>query len=474
LSAEQCLSRPSVSRLVHPLCIYFNLINYEVHNIVLYCCDHSITACESFVDECSFWCVVVVSSKMVPDIRIDKLRQSSLPVNLTYSSSKRRRDGDGDRDRVPKTPPSTVYLPESRPMPSTPHRMAALNSLLREDYISRPVSVNASSRSSSLTAIPCPVSGTTRQATPTKFCAPTSPEQICTVESLLSPTYARRSAQVAGKPPSSFRQHPMLFSQSIDADSSSRYLTRKLDEGSKSHRLACSVSDCGPSTQAASVQDDKVSLIPKATTSSSLAFHTRNITPRRLMQPIHPPLPRSHTLTSVSYLASQALLSPTRSPRQLSFSRRFDRVETSKNPGLDTHTINQSRDENVHYSSQHTVHALSTDNIQTAKRMSACTIDHQMSPEDVDEEHIRCETEDSTINLSINDIANTSRLEHQRQRSPQAKPLFVNTTLPNSPGGDVDCDSSIPRSAADYSTETVSDATNSGRDIRDVRYIHCS
>ena len=339
--------------------------------------------------------------------------------------------------------------PPPRPVPPTPHRMRPTNM-----YPNEPDAACHRKRYS-VSAIPRPSSGTSRRATPLGL-----PQLTISDDEATESSHAHRKSfhSTHGKPPSAWiAARPRL----PRSDSLLPYDQRPQEDlsGLKQQlpvRHYSTQSLSSPS-QIATSRDTSLtsSNLPKSRSTASLLSPSRDITPRRrLMKPLSPPLPKSQTFSSLS---CTALAAPTPSPPTAVPTRVTLAAESQSSQVNVVDALRESRMTEVEIRHLRQVQKEAATNqsrleyaveIRQHKQKTPTTY---MSPISSSFTH---NSDEATINLSANDVANTRRLEDQRRKSASGRPLYINSVLANA----IKADSSLS------TPNTVASASSSGPD----------
>ncbi len=184
-----------------------------------------------------------------------------------------------------------------------------------------PAAISARSSRSSVSAIPRPTSGTSRRATPSGI----GGNQACS--GLGKPIFdqgqkLRKPWNLNdGAPPSSFR---MPQSSSISPESLPPYAHRSRQDVSGVRQQLyirnLSTKSLNDPESATSPQFKHGSGLPKSKTMTNLFSSPRDITPKRLLQPLGPPLPRTQTLGNMTCFGSTSSTPSPRKPTSITVS----------------------------------------------------------------------------------------------------------------------------------------------------------
>lgn len=188
-----------------------------------------------------------------------------------------------------------------------------------------PATISARSRRSSISAIPHPAAGTSRRATPSSIGSNRAGFHLS--KTSLSPErhhhlhHTNSGTATECLPPSSM---PSAQSSAFDSAPCLPYSLRQ------PHNRACvrahpndynvSCSSLNGSDVAASHQMRNGFTLPKSNTISNLISLSRDITPKRLLQPLGPPLPRTQTLGNITCFGSTNSTPSPRKPTSVNIS----------------------------------------------------------------------------------------------------------------------------------------------------------
>ena len=300
-----------------------------------------------------------------------------------------------------------------RPIPPTPRRMM---SAPRAPPTTR---VKHRRRQS---GIPRPASGSSRRVI-------SSQSTVTSSEGLPNKRVSFMGKE--SQPPSSWRTPQ----KSVQVDSLVPYSQRKPDLSGKKHQLQIrhhSTQSLSSPSQIGSPRQLPNNDLPKSPNTVSLMLSpSRDVTPRRrLMKPLSPPLPKIHSTTSVScFNASFNTPSPAKNDNP-SFPRtsipRVSKVDVvgalleSRMTNEEIQLFNQAQKEAA--TNQHRLR----DSLSARQH-------NQKSPtaSDTPSTSFTRNSGAATVTLSVNDIANTRRLEQQTNSASSSRPLFINSSLAN-------------------------------------------
>ncbi|EXJ73650.1 uncharacterized protein A1O5_03412 [Cladophialophora psammophila CBS 110553] len=337
-----------------------------------------------------------------------------------------------------------------------------------------PASLSARSRRSSISAIPRPKSGTSRHATPTGARGDRRDSAAGTRILNIGHKYRKSWHPEDSVPPSSFRmrqpQVPNPRNESLlpykqrshhDLSGTQQQLyVRNLS----THSLG------GPDAVVAPhqlKQTSSTTALPKSKTMSSLLSSPREtITRRRLLQPLEPPLPRTQTLGNISCFGP---LNETPSPRKpISVSLSLPRQHHDNRSHLNVaDALVESRMTEKEMDLMIQVQKEAA--INRARLRNSCQHRNPLEYPPPAQSTKRTNEQRATLKLSLNDVANTQRLEGMERISSSGRLLFINSTLANKNWRESDLPTSTTMTTSIGSITSSNPSQNSESDPRHVR-----
>ena len=319
--------------------------------------------------------------------------------------------------------------------------------------------LSAKSHRSSVSAIPRPTSGTSRHATPTGVRSLGPGSELPTPHPRQDPNLHRKSWHPNnGAPPSSFRP-----TRSISRGSESLLpyaeRTQKDLSGIQQQLYIRNLSTHSlnsPDAIATAYQSKHLAAtvdLPKSKTMSNLLSSSRDITPRRrLLQPLGPPLPRTQTLGTISCFGGPRLTPSPRKPISIPVRRLRQQHEPASQLDISDALIESRMTEKemeIMLQVQREA-AANRARLRQGLQGPSCQLNQghsQCVPLSAKLE--RKNRSPPAIKLSVNDVANTRRLERQR-RSSSGQLIFINSGLANKycPEADLPTPSSIASTAS--------------------------
>ncbi|KIW75279.1 hypothetical protein Z517_12053 [Fonsecaea pedrosoi CBS 271.37] len=329
-----------------------------------------------------------------------------------------------------------------------------------------PASLSARSRHSSVSAIPRPKSGTSRQATP--VAARADRRGSAAVTSLPRIPYMHRKSWHRDDflPPSSFRM-AQAEAPTPNKESLVPYKQRSHHDlsGTRQQLYIRNMSTHSLSSHEAVVapyhlkQVSSTTALPKSKTMGSLLSSPREIiTRRRLLQPLDPPLPRTQTLGNISCFAPTHQTPSPRKPISVSLSSSEQHHDNVSQLNV-ADALNESRMTEKEMDLMIQVQREAA--VNRARLRNACQ--YRNPP-------VRSTAEPApTLKLSLNDVANTQRLESMKRTSSSGRLLFINSTLANINWRDSDIPTSTTMTTSIGSVTSSSPSQISDIDARHVR-----
>lgn len=184
-----------------------------------------------------------------------------------------------------------------------------------------PTALSAQSCRSSISAIPYPATGTSRRATPSG--GGSNRAGLHLNKTSLSPEYCHVEPWTTTErwPPSSI---PLFQPSAVSSAPYPPYSQRQPRDGpcvvAHHHDRHLSCGSLHGSEMAPSHQMRDGFNLPKSNTMSNLISLSRDITPKRLLQPLGPPLPRTQTLGNITCFGSTNSTSSPRKPTSVKVS----------------------------------------------------------------------------------------------------------------------------------------------------------
>lgn len=295
-----------------------------------------------------------------------------------------------------------------------------------------PASLGAKSRRSSISAIPRPISGTSRHATPIGNLPgrKDSPVREATLEK--PPTHRKSWQPNHGLAPTSFRASHLQVSPT---EYSLPYKQRLLQDLSGTQQQLCirnlsthSLNDPEHATNSHHLKPaSSTNALPKSKTMSSLLSPSRDTAPgRRLLQPIGPPLPRTQTLGNISCFTPSGQTPSPRKPKSVSFSppRQVDDA-TSQMDIVDVLVESRMTEKEMDLMLQ--VQREAAANRARIRNAHQLRNSSQHGAPDV----TTANKDEQTPSLTPNDTAKAKTQEVTKRRSSSGRLLYINPTLAN-------------------------------------------
>ncbi|KAJ9603565.1 hypothetical protein H2200_011751 [Cladophialophora chaetospira] len=333
-----------------------------------------------------------------------------------------------------------------------------------------PRSISARSRRTSVSAIPRPVSGTSRHATPTISRAGTRDSSAG--PTILEDAHKHRKSwhPNEGFAPSSFRTPPLHLSLPTEHAPHYKQQSRQSLPGTQHKVYGRNLSTHSLNAPGTNIalhnlkQASSTNALPKSRTLNSLLSHPRETTPgRRLLRPIDPPLPRTQTLANLSCFSPSDQTSPPRKAKSISISlQQQNSINSSKLNIADV--LGESR------MTQKEMNLMKQVQREAAANRARLRSSHQLHNVGQDS-RLDASTpgrEASTLNLSLHDAANTQRLEGMKRRTLPGRPLFINSTLANQNWQEAD----LPTDTTVTSIGTMTSSEPSRGDENDPRSVY--
>lgn len=297
-------------------------------------------------------------------------------------------------------------------------------------------SLSALSRHSSVSAIPRPTSGTSRHATPTssrRGGATVDPDTYS-----FNPSHRHRKSWHPndGAPPTSFHLPQSSWASS---ETFSPYKHQaKGDHAQQQQQLHYQKSSTqafnNPGDVSTNPQGAHPRPIPRSRTMDNLLPAPQNVTPRRgLLQPLGPPLPRTHTLGNISCFGPSSTTPSPRKPTSIAMSQRRQQDDSSKMNVADALLESRMTKEEIGMMRQAQreagVHRTQLRNsfgasIKTAKP-GAVHCETSKGPCPIQTGPI------ATVKPSVNDIVHSGLLEKLQQSSSCRRLLFTDPAIAN-------------------------------------------
>ena len=331
-----------------------------------------------------------------------------------------------------------------------------------------PASLSAKSRRSSISAIPRPISGTSRHATPTASRGARKESPAMVITASRKPHMSRKSSHRSdGLAPNSFRmsqappsstEYSRPYQQRSQQDLSGFQQQLNIRNWS-THSLNVSAATTTPHQQPK--QTSSTNALPKSRTMGSLLSSPREIvTRRRLMQPIGPPLPRTQTLGNISCFSPP---SRTPSPRKSKSVTLSPPQQQHTNGGhlCITDALAETR------MSDKRMDLMGQVQRETASKRARLRNSYQsrnLSQHAASEAPSR---DAPTVNLSLNDVANTHHLEVMKRRSSSGRLLFINSALANTHWQNTE----PPTTSTVTSIGSVTSSEPSGHTESDLKHV---
>lgn len=296
-----------------------------------------------------------------------------------------------------------------------------------------PASLSAKSRRSSISAIPRPISGTSRHATPIGNLPGRKDSPVREGTLARAPTHRKSWQPNHGLAPTSFRAS---HSQTPPIEYSLPYKQRLLQDlsGTQQQLYIRNISTHSlnvPNDAAAYShqlkQASSTNALPKSKTMSSLLSPPRDTTPgRRLLQPIGPPLPRTQTLGNISCLNPSGQTPSPRKPKSISLSppRQVDN-NVSQIDLVDALVESRMTEKEMDL-------MLQVQREAAANRVRIRNSHQQMYPsQHGTPEAPAVNKDEQTPSLTLKDITKARAQEVTKRRSSSGRLLYINPALAN-------------------------------------------
>ena len=327
--------------------------------------------------------------------------------------------------------PSTDNEAVSSSLPSSKHSYRRTMSDSQAKV--NPASISARSRRTSVSAIPRPISGTSRHATPSVSRAGQreSPAETAPLRNL--PSYRKSWHPNNGLAPSSFRtpdvqvspptEYTIPYKQRSQHDLSGTQQQLYIRNLS-THSLNVPDTSTGPRLLK---QISSSNAIPKSKTTSNLWSPSRDSMPgRRLMQPIGPPLPRTQTLGNISCFNQSSSTPSPRKSKAVSLSPPHHHHHSTSQVNVAA-ALGESRMTEQEMGLMKQVQKEAAAN---RARLRTAHHQHNLSNHTISEAST-ASRDAPTLIMSTDDVVNTQRLQAMKRKSSSGRFLFIDSTLAN-------------------------------------------
>ncbi|KIW89380.1 uncharacterized protein Z519_10234 [Cladophialophora bantiana CBS 173.52] len=336
-----------------------------------------------------------------------------------------------------------------------------------------PASLSAHSRRCSISAIPRPKSGTSRHATPIGPRGDRRDSAAGTRILNIGHKYRKSWHPEDSVPPSSFRmRQPQVANPGNESLLPDKQRSHHDLSGTQQQlyvRTLSTQSLSGPDAVVAPhqlKQTSSTTALPKSKTMSSLLSSPREtITRRRLLQPLEPPLPQTQTLGNISCFGPLSETPSPRKPISVSLSppqRHCDNGShlSAADALVESRMTEKERDLMIRVQREAA--------INRARLRNSCQ--HRNPLEyPLAQSTKRTNEQTATLKLSLNDVANTQRVEGMKRTSSSGRLLFINSTLANKHWRERDLPTSTTMTTSIGSITSSIPSQGSDSDPRHVR-----